>query len=214
MSICIKLQEGTFLLCPKSLKSSLNVVIAISPLQDGLDGKSSNKVYCYHGCEVIVELMDEQAFLIDHSALGSPAYRYLDDAKIRAELCQFEDKTQGRIAIHLPSIYCSSRIYLLVNLTHIEEGIISVQVHFSKREAGIRFLKSKIQLSEIAAILEYIGYKPYFKTQLGTNRKGRYRLLLQLGIGGFFFGNTMLLALPEYFDASLQYEPELQRFFR
>lgn len=184
------------------------------PLQDRVEGKSSDKVYCCYGCKVVDELMDEQSSFIDHSALNTTAYRYLDESKIRAKLCQFEDESQGRIAIHLPSIHCSSCIYLLENLAQIEEGIISVQVHFSKKEADIRFLKSKIQLSEIAAMLEHIGYKPDFKTQLGTHRKGRNRLLLQLGVAGFFFGNTMLLALPEYFDSSLQYDPELQRFFR
>lgn len=184
------------------------------PLHDRVEGKSSDKVYCCYGCKVVDELMDEHASLIDHSALNTEAYRYLDEAKIRAKLCKFEDEEQGRIAIHLPSIHCSSCIYLLENLAQIEEGIISVQVHFSKKEADIRFQKSKIQLSEIAAMLEYIGYKPDFKTQLGGNRKVRNRLLLQLGVAGFFFGNTMLLALPEYFDSSLQYDPELQSFFR
>jgi len=184
------------------------------PLLERVEGKDPDKVYCCYGCKVVDELMDSDASLIDHSALDSSSYRYLDEPGIRAKLCKFEDEEQARIAIHLPAIHCSSCIYLLENLAEIEKGILSVQVHFSKKEADIRFNKSLIQLSDIAAILEHIGYKPDFKTHLGESRKGRNTLLMQLGVAGFFFGNTMLLALPEYLDASLKDDPELQLFFR
>ncbi len=184
------------------------------PLQERIPGKDPEKVYCCFGCKVVDELMLEDASLIDHNALNLDSYRYLDEDKIRARLCRFEDEHQARISIHLPAIHCSSCIYLLENLAQIEKGILSVQVHFSKKEADIRFAKSEIKLSQIAAILEHIGYKPDFKTHLGEGRKGRNRLLIQLGVAGFFFGNTMLLALPEYFDASLKDDPQLQLFFR
>lgn len=184
------------------------------PLQERIEGEATGKIYCCYGCKVVDELMDENTSLIDHSALKTASYRYLDEAKIRTKLCKFEDEKQARIAIHLPAIHCSSCIYLLENLAHIEKGILSVQVHFSKKEADIRFSKNGIKLSEIAAILEHIGYKPDFKTHLGAPKKTRNHLLLQLGVAGFFFGNTMLMAFPEYFDESLQYDPELQRFFR
>lgn len=184
------------------------------PLLERVEGKDPEKIYCCYGCKVVDELMDSDASLIDHSDLNTSSYRYLDEPGIRAKLCKFEDEEQARIAIHLPAIHCSSCIYLLENLAEIEKGILSVQVHFSKKEADIRFDKASIQLSEIAAILEHIGYKPDFKTHLGESRKGRNKLLLQLGVAGFFFGNTMLLALPEYLDASLKDDPELQLFFR
>jgi len=184
------------------------------PLLERIEGRDPSKVYCCYGCKVVDELMDSDASLIDHSAIDTGPWRYLDEASIRAKLCKFEDEQQARIAIHLPAIHCSSCIYLLENLAAIEKGILSVQVHFSKKEADIRFRKDLIQLSEIAAILDHIGYKPDFKTHLGESRKGRNKLLMQLGVAGFFFGNTMLLALPEYLDGSLQYDPELQSFFR
>lgn len=184
------------------------------PLLERVEGNAPDKVYCCYGCKVVDELMDSDASLIDHSALDPSSYRYLDEAAIRTKLAKFEDDNQVRIAIHLPAIHCSSCIYLLENLASIEKGILSVQVNFPKKEADIRFAKEAIKLSEIAAILEYIGYKPDFKTHLGESRKGGHSLIMQLGVAGFFFGNTMLLALPEYLDSSLQYDPELQQFFR
>lgn len=184
------------------------------PLIERVPGKDANKVYCCFGCKVVDELMDTDASLINHQALDTDAFLYLDEASIREKLCQFEDEEQARIAIHLPAIHCSSCIYLLENLAQIEAGILSVQVHFSKKEADIRFDKKQINLSDIAAILKHIGYAPDFKTHLGKQQKGKNKLLMQLGVAGFFFGNTMLLALPEYLDSSLQYSEDLQIFFR
>jgi len=184
------------------------------PLVEKIPGNDPEKLYCCYGCKVVDELMDSDASLIDHSAIDSAKYLYLDEPSIRTKLCKFEDEQQARIAIHLPAIHCSSCIYLLENLASIEKGILSVQVHFSKKEADIRFAKEAIKLSDIAAILDHIGYPPDFKTHLGESRKGRNKLLIQLGVAGFFFGNTMLLALPEYLDSSLQYDVELQSFFR
>ena len=158
--------------------------------------------------------MDSNQSIIDHRQLKLEPYFYLDEPTIRQKLCRFEDGHHSRIAIHLPAIHCSSCIYLLENLSELEEGIIQVQVHFSKKEADIHFDNSKISLSQIAAILDYIGYRPDFKTHLEGSRKSRNTLLLQLGVAGFFFGNTMLLALPEYLDQSLAYDAELQVFFR
>lgn len=181
---------------------------------DPVLGEDPAKQYCCYGCKVVDELMDSDQSIIDHSQLKIEPYLYLDEPKIREKLCRFEDGDYSRISIHLPAIHCSSCIYLLENLAAVEEGITKVQVYFSKKEADIQFNNAKISLSQIAAILDYIGYRPDFKTHLDPNRKPRNTLLLQLGVAGFFFGNTMLLALPEYLDESLSYDVDLQNFFR
>ena len=183
------------------------------PVYESVVAEDPSKVYCCYGCKVVDELMDSEQSIIDHSHLKTDEYRYLDEPKVRQKLCRFEDGNQSRISIHLPAIHCSSCIYLLENLAEVEDGILKVQVHFSKKEADIHFRNDQIALSQIAAILEYIGYKPDFKTEWDPKSKPRNRLLVQLGIAGFFFGNTMLLALPEYFDDSLLADPELRSFF-
>src|SRR5690606_29359033 len=80
--------------------------------------------------------------------------------------------------------------------------------------ASITFKSDQIALSQLAALLDYIGYTPDFQTKLGGAKKKQNRLLIQLGIAGFFFGNTMLLAITEYFGTSLSADKSLQVFFR
>jgi Cu+-exporting ATPase len=184
------------------------------PVTDAVVSENGKHTYCCYGCKVVDELLHSRQGVADKSLFNTAKYAYLDEPKIRKSLIQFEDGSFARIAIHLPAIHCSSCIYLLENLTEIEEGILEVQVHFAKKQADISFRPNAILLSEVAALLDYIGYTPDFQTKLGSEKKKRNLLLIQLGVAGFFFGNTMLLALPEYFDKSLSADTELQQFFR
>jgi len=175
---------------------------------------ADDKNYCCYGCKVVDELMGETKAELDLPEKLLWTYAYLDEEKIKDQLCHFREGDINAIRIHLPAIHCSSCIYLLENLSEVSSGINHVQVHFAKKEASIQFSESEIKLSVLAATLEFIGYKPDFISHLGKGEKSKNTLIIQLGVAGFFFGNTMLLALPEYIDDSLINDPSLQRFFR
>ena len=183
------------------------------PILEKVQGEG-DKLYCCYGCKVVDELMGETKVQLDLPEKSLRSYAYLDEEKIKDQLCHFREGNINAIRIHLPSIHCSSCIYLLENLSEVAKGINNVEVHFAKKEASIQFSEDQIKLSELASLLEFIGYKPDFISHLGTNKKTKNRLLIQLGIAGFFFGNTMLLALPEYLDGDLINDADLQRFFR
>jgi Cu+-exporting ATPase len=183
------------------------------PIQEMVEGEG-DKLYCCYGCKVVDELMGETKAQLDLPEKSLRSYAYLDEEKIKDQLCHFREGSINAIRIHLPSIHCSSCIYLLENLSEVAKGINNVEVHFAKKEASIQFSEDQIKLSELSSLLEFIGYKPDFVSHLGTNKKTKNRLLIQLGIAGFFFGNTMLLALPEYLDGDLINDADLQRFFR
>lgn len=177
-------------------------------------GSNRQKVYCCYGCKVVDELLHEKRGIPEPDKLATSAYAYLDETKIRSKLLSFEEENFARVNLHLPAIHCSSCIYLLESLPDVEEAILEVQVHFGRKEATLTFRSDRIRLSQLAALLDYIGYTPDFQTRLGKDPAKRNTLLIQLGIAGFFFGNTMLLALPEYLHSSLASDPALQRFFR
>lgn len=160
------------------------------------------------------QLINDKSELISRDRLNVRKYLFLDEPKIRTKLVEFEEENFVRISLHLPQIHCSSCIYLLENLPEVESAVQEVKVNFSRKEAHITFFTDKLQLSQLAAMLDYIGYPPDFQTKLEGQKKSSNRLLIQLGVAGFFFGNTMLLALPEYFHASLGSSDDLKIFFR
>ncbi len=184
------------------------------PITEPVMGADGDKLYCCYGCKVVDELLHGSGNRLSGTDLKTGRYAYLDEPKIRKGLLHFEDEGHASINLHLPQIHCSSCIYLLENLRDLDEGILDVKVHFSKKEAHIAFRSDVIKLSQLAALLDYIGYAPDFQTRLQAGKSRRNTLLIQLGVAGFFFGNTMLLALPEYLHGSLSEDANLQLFFR
>lgn len=200
------------------MKSSTQSIVECAhchqPVTEKVVSDDGNKTYCCYGCKVVDELLVEKKSLLQPGSLSAKKYAYLDEPRIRKTLLDFEDSNFAKVKIHLPAIHCSSCIYLLESLPEVEEAILEVNVLFAKKQASIAFRSDKIELSQLAALLDYIGYTPDFQTQLGGNKKRKNKLLIQLGVAGFFFGNVMLLALPEYFDSSLSTDKDLQFFFR
>lgn len=196
------------------ISTSLECSHCHQPIIEAIEGENSAKVYCCYGCKVVDELLTEKKSIIEPGSTILKKYAYLDEPRIRTSLLNFEEDNFARASIHLPAIHCSSCIYLLESLPEVEEGILEVKVQFARKQADISFRSDKIRFSQVAALLDYIGYPPDFQTKLSTQKKKRNILLIQLGVAGFFFGNTMLLALPDYLDSSLAADADIQQFFR
>jgi Cu+-exporting ATPase len=137
-------------------------------------------------------------------------YAFLDLPEIRARYVSFENKQQVRVTLSLPSIHCSSCIYLLENLQKIQAKILRVQVHFARKEAAI-IMTPEFELSELALLLNYIGYPPDFSKHEKSKSKQDRTFLFQLGIAGFAFGSIMLWSTPDYFGLGKE-NPEFRDF--
>ncbi len=174
--------------------------------------------FCCFGCKVVFELVEGESESLLIPDLDSATYAYLDSPDIKAKLLIFQNGNTEKINIHLPQIHCSSCIFLLENLFEVHQGVLQVTVHFSRKRAEILYDAEKIPLSQLAALLKHIGYPPNFEEQRDenekANKKSQSKLLFQLGVAGFFFGNTMLLALPEYLQSTILYDRGLLYFFR
>ena len=164
---------------------------------------------------MVYELLDENADFKDQiKEAQKVAYAYLDHPEIKDKLLEFKNDSIEKIRIHLPQIHCSSCIFLLENLSELNPGILQVTVAFSQRNAEILYQSDQISLAELAALLDHIGYKPDFTFfDKEQPKKQKHKILFQLGVAGFFFGNTMLLALPEYLHANISLNYGLIRFF-
>lgn len=148
------------------------------------------------------------------SKLGN--YSALDQPEVAEKLTEFADGGIVKVLLALPAIHCSSCIWLLENLPKLQAGIQHVQVDFNDRSARITYVQEKLKLSEIAALLDSIGYAPDLSLDHGETGKRKHNrsLTYKIGIAGFGFGNAMLMALPEYFDLhDVQLQPFLP-FFR
>jgi P-type Cu+ transporter len=184
--------------------------------QDCLQDKVlfEDKNFCCQGCKTVYEILAQndlcEYYSIDHTpgtslknAFHSQKYAYLDDEATADKLLDFKNGSLSKITFQIPGMHCSSCIWLLENLHKINPGINSCRVSFLKKEAAVSFSNDKISLRKVVEILASIGYEPSITLADSQGKKKSIsdkKLINQIGVAGFAFGNIMLLSLPEYFS--------------
>lgn len=183
-----------------------------------------DKKFCCSGCKTVFEILSENALCDYYSLEEKPGnkvstnaekdFAYLDDEKIRNEILNFHEGGISGVTLYIPSIHCSSCIWLLENLQKIHPGIISAHIHFQKKELDIQF-NDKISLRELAILLSSLGYQPSISlngkkvSESSVNKSLYYKL----GVAGFCFGNIMMLSLPEYLSVFDEFAGSLKSLF-
>ncbi len=175
--------------------------------------KIDDKYFCCEGCKLVYEILSAndlcQYYSIEKNAgialrgRKKEQYAWLDDEKVIEKLTDFSEGRKSKASFYLPQIHCASCIWLIENLYKLNPAIISSKVNFLKKEVYLSYDNEAISLRKIVELLASIGYAP--EINLGTiEGKGKKapanrRLIYQLGVAGFSFGNIMLLSFPEYF---------------
>jgi Cu+-exporting ATPase len=190
--------------------------------------KIGDKIFCCDGCRLVFEILNENNlcsyYSFNQSAGISPeqiqfhgSFDFLNQDELRSKLIHFSDGEQAHVTFFVPSIHCTSCIWLLENLQKIESGILSSSVNFPKREVTVIFKEKEVRLSMIAERLAMIGYKPQFNlSDIDENKtqKSDKSAWYKIGVAGFCFGNIMMLSFPEYFSiGDLAGQAALQRTF-
>ncbi|HEX8548595.1 MAG TPA: heavy metal translocating P-type ATPase metal-binding domain-containing protein [Cytophagaceae bacterium] len=181
-----------------------------------------SKVFCCQGCKTVYEILAENS-LCDYYSLeenpgnnikGKQDFAFLDDDKIRESLLTFKDEQLSGVTFHIPSIHCSSCIWLLENLHKINPGVISATIQFQKKELNVQF-NNRITLRAVADLLSSLGYPPLITLdgKEVNKKKVDKSLYYKLGIAGFCFGNIMMLSLPDYLSKVDPFQGEIKSLF-
>jgi Cu+-exporting ATPase len=166
------------------------------------------KKFCCTACKTVYQLLSENnmdAYYtlenkpgIKPSASNENKYAFLELESIQQKIIQFKEGNIERVSLFLPSIHCSSCIFLLENISKLEPAILTCQVNFTKREVIISYQSDQLKLSGLALLLDKIGYAPNFGNRNESEKKLDKQFLYKLGIAGFAFGSIMLWSFPEY----------------
>lgn len=167
--------------------------------------------FCCQGCSVVFSILSENNLLdfythnenagLKQNTGSSENYSHLDEPSVAASIVDFQNDKVVRVRLHLPTIHCSSCLWLLENLHRIEPAIVHVNVLFGSKEAQITYRADRLSLRTLSELLARIGYPPTFN-RTSSDRVGRddpnRGLIIRVGIVGFLFGNIMLMSFPEY----------------
>jgi P-type Cu+ transporter len=188
---------------------------------------SADKHFCCEGCKMVYEILnthdlcnyynlDEQAGVSLRHKNSIPAFTYLDNAEIEAQLLEFKSATAAKITFYLPQMHCISCVWLLEHLNKLDKGITAARVNFLKKQVTVQYNPNETSLRSIAVLLSSIGYEPDIKLSNLTDSattKQRRKLGAQIAVAGFAFGNIMLFSFPEYVGMDAQAYDNYARIF-
>ncbi|AGW86168.1 Copper-Exporting ATPase [Blattabacterium sp. (Nauphoeta cinerea)] len=87
-------------------------------------------------------------------------FDFLDDKKIANKIIDFNHKNVTTVRFIIPSIHCSSCVFVLEKLPKLYQNIFDSTVDFYNKKIWITFNNIEFKLSDIAKILDNIGYSP------------------------------------------------------
>lgn len=184
------------------------------------------KNFCCFGCKTVYEILSqndlcdyyqlEQMPGISPKIKSNNKFEYLENESVIDQLIDFKDENISKIQFYIPQIHCSSCLWLLENLYKLNDGVNSTRVNFMKKEISVVFENKKLSLRQLVELLASLGYEPEITLdQLNPNKRKKVsrRLIYQVGLAGFAFGNIMLMSLPEYFGLDPESFEQFSKWF-
>jgi len=190
---------------------------------------AEEKAFCCTGCKSVYELLyannlctyynlddtEKPGVTVKEEDVNVSQFAYLDEATIQNQLLTFQSSTLHKVLFRIPGMHCSSCIWLLENLTKLDNGVLESRVNFPRKEVSIAYHPEKTKLSAVVTLLHKIGYAPTLNLDnlSGKKKTTNYSIPLKLGVAGFCFGNIMLFSFPEYFAFADEVKQQFGGFF-
>lgn len=184
-----------------------------------------DKKFCCNGCQLVYEILSDNDlsdyYEMDKNPGISPKFsrdkfNFLENEEIVQKLLEFNEQNVQVVQLSIPSIHCSSCIWVLENLQRIHKGVKSSQVDFPKKTVRATFNSDELSLKDLAILLASLGYEPYISLE-DYDKKEKVvdrSLIYKLGVAGFAFGNVMFLSFPEYFEVEEFWLEQFKGLFR
>lgn len=141
---------------------------------------------------------------------------FLDNPDILSALLEFDEEGIQRVQFTVPQMHCSSCIWILENLGKIQPQVRSSSVNFPKKTVSVTYSTDGFSLKQLVVLLIALGYEPDLSMERLTRKEGSEdrKLIYQIGVAGFAFGNVMLLSFPEYFEVQEYWLDQYKNVFR
>ena len=187
--------------------------------------EQQDKHFCCHGCKTVFDILNDNDLSYYYDLEQSPgtspsrfegAFDFLKNETIANKLLDFNEQDTQVVSFVIPSIHCSSCIWVLENLNKLNSEIKTAQVNFPKKTIRITFSSETLTLHKLVLLLAKIGYEPYISLDDARKKTANIdrSLIYKLGVAGFAFGNIMFLSFPEYFEVSEFWLDRFKHVFR
>lgn len=186
-----------------------------------------NHSFCCAGCKSVYQLLSQHNLCSYYQIESTPgttqlqpiiesAFAYLDDEKVTQQLLAYKDNALAKVIFFVPTMHCSSCIWLLEHLYKLDAGVLQAKVQFLKKEVAISYNPQQTSLRKLVILLSKLGYEPSLSLndlEKRVKKDNNKRLSYQIGVAGFCFGNIMLISFPEYFGLDQFTQTSFSRLF-
>ncbi len=181
--------------------------------------------FCCNGCKSIYEILISSDLTTYYEFESSPGstqtsndykFAYLDNPRIENKLLDFSSENLQKITFFIPSIHCSSCIWLLEHLQRLDQGVLCSRVNLGERKLSVDFNPKVLSVRKLVELLATIGYQPSINLEdrtIQTTSNANRTLILKIAVAGFCFGNIMLLSFPEYLGLDFGQDKQLATWF-
>lgn len=188
---------------------------------------ANDKSFCCEGCKLVFDILNENNLCSYYNYNSFPGtansikkkenyFAYLDNENVQKKLLQFSEGNTSLVTFFIPKMHCSSCIWLLENLSRINNSISNSRVNFGRKEVTIYFNANLFSLRRVVELLSSIGYEPQITLDALESKKVIIKdrsEIYRIGIAGFCFGNIMLFSFPEYFSIANSVERNFSPVF-
>lgn len=183
------------------------------PVPESLFEEQAESQFCCGGCRVAYDTIRDcgldayythrDRFAEDRQSSRGEGKRYAAYDSEAFQQKHTEPAGDGLRAIdfRLEGVHCAACVWLVERLGRVAPGVIDSRLTLGTGRARVVWDAEQTPLSEIAASLDRLGYKPHpardADTQQRRNQADRKRLIL-MAIAGALAGNNMLIAVALY----------------
>lgn len=187
---------------------------------------SEGHTFCCQGCASVYSILNENG-LCDYYAVSEKAgvsqqHKTAGQSWSLEELdlmvrnfVLYEDHDMVTVLLHIPAMHCSSCIWLLEKLSHLDKGILGSRTDFVSKQLKVTFNPQQTSFGRLVLLLGSLGYEPSLMPEedhAGEKKESR-DILIKLGVAGFCAGNIMLFSFPQYLGLEPGTRDEFGRLF-
>lgn len=185
-------------------------------------------IFCCNGCKVVYQFLSDNGLNNYYELQKTPGtvitnkqenkdFSYLDDLDLLESIHEFYSEKVAKITLLIPSIHCSSCVWLLEKLPSILNGVQSSRCNLFQSKLTINYCPKIVDLSQIISQIYQLGYETELnfdnkKTNSSQTTDENLETLIRLGVAAFCLINTMTLALPEYLSPG-EVTPTIKKAF-
>jgi heavy metal-(Cd/Co/Hg/Pb/Zn)-translocating P-type ATPase len=188
-------------------------------IYDKAEDPSLSIPFCCQGCLTVYQILHQKGFgeyyQIKESAgvlrRRAPVaglverYQFLDDQVFLAEYTEIDQDGLRVVEIYLEGVHCLACLWLIERLPLMHPQLFSSKLDI-ERSVVLLKMSPQNKLSEVATLLNNLGYKPHVikssEDQRRLKNKEERKELLRIGIAAAGASNIMIYAVSIYAGAS------------